>query len=63
VQLLSEVFVENGTPTKTDYALFKALKCANCQITPGKYPNIYRWYHNVGLYSDAERERWVVAAV
>ncbi|XP_063907784.1 ankyrin repeat and LEM domain-containing protein 2 isoform X2 [Zophobas morio] len=58
VQLLSEVFIEDNSPTKTDCALFKALKYAGCQITPGKYPNIYRWHHNVGLYSDAERESW-----
>ncbi|RZC34547.1 ankyrin repeat and LEM domain-containing protein 2 [Asbolus verrucosus] len=56
--LLSEVWIEGASPTKTDCALFKALKYGDCQITHEKHPNTYRWYHNTGLYSDAERESW-----
>ncbi|EFA02194.1 ankyrin repeat and LEM domain-containing protein 2 [Tribolium castaneum] len=58
VPLTLEVFVEGSQPTKTDNALYKALKYSDCCITPGKYPNIYRWFHNVGLYSEAERQSW-----
>ncbi|XP_044254037.1 ankyrin repeat and LEM domain-containing protein 2 [Tribolium madens] len=58
VPLTVEVFIEGTQPTKIDNALYKALKLSDCCITPGKYPNIYRWFHNVGLYSEAERESW-----
>lgn len=54
---LAEVFLENNYPTKVDNDLYKALKYSACTITPTQFPNIYRWYHNVNLYGDHERER------
>lgn len=54
---LAEVFLENNYPTKVDNDLYKALKYSACTITPLQFPNIYRWYHNVNLYDDYERER------
>ncbi|CAH0560246.1 unnamed protein product [Brassicogethes aeneus] len=54
----NDVFIEGIRPTKTDFDVFNALKYSKCALNQKTHPNVYRWRHNIALYSESERERW-----
>ncbi|XP_022120937.2 ankyrin repeat and LEM domain-containing protein 2 homolog [Pieris rapae] len=51
-----ECFINGEEPTKIDRQVFEAL--SECAISSEEFPNISRWRHCVGLYSEQERESW-----
>ncbi|XP_066152674.1 ankyrin repeat and LEM domain-containing protein 2 homolog isoform X2 [Euwallacea fornicatus] len=53
-----EVFLVGTYPTKTDQAVFNALRYANCDIDVAKYPQVYKWHHLISLFKETERKAW-----
>ncbi|XP_050308112.1 ankyrin repeat and LEM domain-containing protein 2 homolog isoform X2 [Anthonomus grandis grandis] len=53
-----DLFLEGAFPTKTDYAVFNALKYADCDIDLKKYPMVFNWHHSILLYKESERQAW-----
>ncbi|CAG9832251.1 unnamed protein product [Diabrotica balteata] len=53
-----EVFIEGDNPTKVDCEVFNALYFSEVKLDNKKYPNIYRWYHTISLYTQEERDSW-----
>lgn len=53
-----EVFLEGAYPTKTDRAVYSALRFAECNIDRNKFPLIYKWHHLISLYKETERQGW-----
>ncbi|XP_056648999.1 ankyrin repeat and LEM domain-containing protein 2 homolog isoform X1 [Diorhabda sublineata] len=54
-----EVFLEGENPTKLDCEVFNALCYSEVKLDNKKYPNIYKWYHTISLYSQEERDSWI----
>ncbi|KAL3265406.1 hypothetical protein HHI36_009611 [Cryptolaemus montrouzieri] len=53
-----DAYIEGKFPSKTDGAVFNAIKYSGCDIDKIVYPNIYLWKHNVAQFSDEERMSW-----
>ncbi|XP_072376175.1 ankyrin repeat and LEM domain-containing protein 2 homolog [Diabrotica undecimpunctata] len=53
-----DVFIEGDNPTKVDCEVFNALYFSEVKLDNKKYPNIYRWYHTISLYTQEERDSW-----
>uniref|UniRef100_A0A6P7H126 Ankyrin repeat and LEM domain-containing protein 2 n=1 Tax=Diabrotica virgifera virgifera TaxID=50390 RepID=A0A6P7H126_DIAVI len=53
-----EAFIEGDNPTKVDCEVFNALYFSEVKLDNKKYPNIYRWYHTISLYTQEERDSW-----
>lgn len=53
-----DVFLEGDTSTKLDCTVYNALQRAQSKLNSKDYPNVYKWYHTVSLYSNSERESW-----
>ncbi|XP_066258044.1 ankyrin repeat and LEM domain-containing protein 2 isoform X3 [Euwallacea similis] len=53
-----EVYLVDMYPTKTDHAVFNALRYANCDIDVAKYPQVYKWHHLISLFKESERKTW-----
>ncbi|KAK4887667.1 hypothetical protein RN001_003938 [Aquatica leii] len=54
----SDVFIEGNVPTKTDYTVYNAVRCAQNKLNPQDYPNVYRWCHSISLYPEHEQKCW-----
>nr|CAH7745431.1 unnamed protein product [Callosobruchus chinensis] len=53
-----DYFIESDFPTKVDCDVFNAICYADATIDKEKYPNTYKWYHCISLYTKEEREKW-----
>ncbi|CAH1985205.1 unnamed protein product [Acanthoscelides obtectus] len=53
-----DCFIESDFPTKLDCDVFNAICYADITLDKEKYPNTYKWFHSISLYSKEERERW-----
>ncbi|KAJ8919319.1 hypothetical protein NQ315_003903 [Exocentrus adspersus] len=53
-----DVFIEGDLPTKFDCDVYNALSYSECILDKDKFPNVYRWHHNISLYPIAVRESW-----
>ncbi|KAF5300003.1 hypothetical protein FQR65_LT09259 [Abscondita terminalis] len=54
----TDVFIEGNIPTKTDYAVYNAVKCAQTKVNSEDYPNVYRWCHSINLYPENDKKSW-----
>ncbi|KAK9891566.1 hypothetical protein WA026_015526 [Henosepilachna vigintioctopunctata] len=53
-----DVFIEGKFPSKTDSAVFNALKYSNYYVDKNVYPNTYLWRHNIAQFTENERKSW-----
>ncbi|KAF5283697.1 hypothetical protein FQA39_LY17245 [Lamprigera yunnana] len=50
-----DVFMEGNVPTKTDYAVYNAVRCIQSKLNPQDYPYVYKWCHSVKLLSEQDQ--------
>lgn len=53
---LAEPFIYGEEPTKMDRLVYDAV--CDCSLCPETYPNVYRWRHCIGLYTQQQRDSW-----